>query len=142
MSQDLKEGWLEVKRMVDESSVSYRYRAPMAADIRCSDYPTLVAVAWDFEDYEGPFKFEGSFQEHHDELEASLNGLDGEENGFLILVMTGVGIKEWLWYVRDFDDWMAKINESFSGKSVFPIRISSYEEPEWGTYQKLIEMGE
>lgn len=141
MSEESKGRWLEVTRVVNESPVLYRYRTAMNPKINGSDYPTLVAIAWDFEDYDGPFKFEGSFQEHHNDFEESLNGLDGEENGFLILVMTGTGIKEWLWYVKDFENWMAKINQSFSGKSVFPIKITSYEEPEWGTYQKLIEMG-
>jgi hypothetical protein len=140
VSEECNDGWLEVKRIVNEIPVLYRYRAAIDPKISFSDYPILVAIAWDFEDYDGPFKFEGSSEEHHNDLEESLSGLDGEENGFLILVMTGEGTKEWLWYVKDFESWMAKINESCSGKAVFPISISSYEEPEWGTYKKLIEM--
>ena len=97
MSEESSDGWLEVKRIVNESPVLYRYRAAMDSKISFSDYPILVAISWDFEDYEGPFKFEGSLEEHHDDLEESLHGLDGEEDGFLILVMTGAGVKEWLW---------------------------------------------
>ena len=64
MSAVLEE-WLEVKREVNESSVLYRYRTTVGADIRFSEYPTLVAITWEFGDYDDPFKFQGSVEEHH-----------------------------------------------------------------------------
>ena len=142
MSVETEGEWLEVKRKVDESIVLYRYRAAINPNVSYSDYPTLVAITWEFADYDDPFKFQGSVEEHHYDLEHSLNHLNGDENGFLILIRTGEGVKEWLWYVKDFEDWMAKLNQSFSGKPAFPIKIDPYDDPEWGTFKQLNELGE
>ena len=141
MSVESEGEWLEVKRKVDESIVLYRYRAAINPNVSYSDYPTLVAITWEFAEYDAPFKFQGSIQEHHSDLEQSLAHLI-EEYGVLILVRTGEGVKEWLWYVKDFENWMTKLNQSFSGKPAFPIKINSYDDPEWGTFKQLNEMSE
>jgi hypothetical protein len=142
VSVESKDEWLEVKREVNESEVLYRYRAAINPALCFSEYPTLVSITWEFAEYDDPFKFQGSVEAHHADLETSLGGLNGEENGFLILVRTGEGVKEWLWYVKDFDDWMIKLNQSFSGKPAFPIKINPYDDPEWGTFKQLNEMSE
>jgi len=142
VSVDSKDEWLEVKRKVNENVVLFRYRADINPEICFSDYPTLVSVTWEFAEYDDPFKFQGSIEEHHSDLEQSLEHLIEEGSGVLILVRTGEGVKEWLWYVKNFEDWMIKLNQSFSDKPAFPIKINPYDDPEWGTFKQLNEMSE
>ena len=140
MSVKAKDEWLEVKRKVNESVAVYRYRTEIIPPVNTSDFPTLVAITWEFGDYEDPFKFQRSVEEHHADLEQSLDHLNGEENGFLFLVRTGDELKEWVWYVKDFENWMVKLNEAFAGKPAFPIRIDPYEDPEWTTFKQVNEI--
>lgn len=131
------EEWIEEKRNIAENIVTFRYRAGLVTGSSPSDFPVLVSINWEFCDYDDPFKFQGSVQEHHQDLEQALSAIDDGDYGYLILVKTGEEVKEWLWYVKNFDEWLAKLNELFSGKSAFPIEINFFDEPEWETFEKL-----
>lgn len=141
MSEKPNDEWLEVRRNVNESVVLYRYRGAIDPAISFEEYPTLVAVTWEFADYDDPFKFQGSVDEHHNDLEQSLDHMNDGEHAVLVLVRTGKEVKEWVWYVRNFEEWLVNLNKSFSGKPAFPIKIDPYEDPEWGTFKQLCEMG-
>ncbi|EMW0566142.1 TPA: DUF695 domain-containing protein [Vibrio parahaemolyticus] len=103
-----------------------------------SDFPTLVSIYW-------PFKLEANNgmpdqQTNEDQVsfEDALETLDKNDVSHLMLVVTGNGRKEWLWYVKDAESWMAKLNELLIGHKVYPIEISLSLEPSWSTYHNFI----
>ena len=66
----------------------------------------------------------------HIVFEDTLIPLDLEGYSQLMLVITGNGSKEWIWYARDFDDWIGRLNAALSGHPVYPIDIEYQLDPE------------
>lgn len=110
----------------------------IAADVKKSDYSTMVVISWDFDGSNSNGLPHGEINDQQQLLEDQLDWLDHPEHSYLTQVVTGNGRKEWLWYVKDCDSWMEKLNESLSKQPVFPIAINFYDEPKWETYSRFL----
>lgn len=64
-----------------------------------------------------------------------------EENGHseLVLVATGLGWKEWLYYVDDPTWFMTMLNDLLSGHESFPLTIDWYDDPAWKLWQEMLD---
>ena len=72
-------------------------------------------------------------------FEAHLDHLDDHtNNGLLVHVYTGSGIREWCYYVKSYDQFMADFNAALKGKPRFPIQIVHDHDPAWN-YQAGIK---
>nr|WP_255606000.1 DUF695 domain-containing protein [Thalassolituus sp. ST750PaO-4] len=136
---EISEGeWAIAKGEREGFPIIYRYRPSIDPRVCKSDYATMVVISWQFEGRENGFPDQPT-NEQQQELEDLLDWLDTPENSYLTQVVTCNGSKEWLWYVKDCNDWMGKLNQSLSDKSAFPIGINFYDDPEWNTYNGFIK---
>ena len=103
-----------------------------------SDFPTLVSIYWPFNENVNNGMPDQQTNEEQVLFEDALETLDQNGMSHLMLVVTGNGRKEWLWYVKDADSWMAKLNELLIDHKVYPVEISISSEPSWSTYHNFI----
>lgn len=132
------EAWIAAKGEEDEKPLVFRCRRRVPRGVVESNYPTLISIYWPYEPANESGMPDPTTNGAQVEFEEALDGLDSLESSLLMLVVTGNGRKEWHWYVRDIDDWMNQLNESLSGKPVFPIRIGDRHEPDWALYHDFI----
>ena len=64
-----------------------------------------------------------------------------EENGHseLVLVATGMGVKEWLYYVDDPSLFMATLKDVLGGEEPYPISVEWYEDPQWNLWRQTVD---
>lgn len=55
-----------------------------------------------------------------------------------MLVVTGNGRKEWIWYFSDLESWIDEFNNLLTNCPVYPIEIETNTDPEWSTYHNFI----
>lgn len=55
----------------------------------------------------------------------------------LALVSTGEDLREWTYYAKSEDEFMARFNFALAGMSAFPIEIHIAHDPEWVTYARF-----
>ncbi|WP_372870861.1 DUF695 domain-containing protein [Shewanella sp.] len=122
----------------DGKPVIYRSMEKVPEGQNESDYPTLINIYWPFEADENNGM--PNAQTNHDQIafEDTLDQLDQNGVSHLMLVVTGNGRKEWVWYVKDVEGWMIKLNERLSGHKVYPIQIEINQDPEWATYHNFV----
>jgi hypothetical protein len=114
------------------------FRSRIKVAIKESDYPNLVTVYWDYEpDDESGMPSEET-NEAQISFENTLESLDSEAFGHLMLVVTGNERKEWYWYVSDVETWMKKFNELLTNHSEYPIEIENSFESDWALYHNFI----
>ncbi len=134
----IEEKWAVAKGEREGFPIIYRYLSALDSNISQSDYATMVVISWEFNGSNNNGFPDAATNEEQQKLEDLLDWLDSSENSFLTQVVTCNGSKEWLWYVKDCDDWMDKLNQSLSDCPAFPIGINFFDEPEWQTYNGFI----
>lgn len=130
--------WFTAEGEADGKPLIFRGRQHVPAGIIEAGYPYLVSIFWPYEPENDSGMPDRKTEDAQVEFEDVMDGLDSPGMGFLMLVVTGNGQKEWHWYVSDVDAWMARMNESVAGHPAFPIEIESSHEPDWATYHDFI----
>lgn len=103
-----------------------------------SDFPILINIYWPFEKDENNGMPDRSTNEKQIAFEDAIASLDVNGMSHLMLVVTGNGRKEWIWYVKNSNEWVGKLNELLAGHEVYPIQIEIEKDPEWSTYHNFV----
>jgi hypothetical protein len=61
----------------------------------------------------------------------------GDDFATLVLVSTGENLREWTYYAKAEDEFMARLNYAFIGEEPFPIEIDVQSDQEWSMYEKF-----
>jgi hypothetical protein len=118
--------------------VLFRYRAMVPPRIVPSDYPHLINIYWRFDGSATLGMPSSDEADRMVELEKRLEPIEGPRLGFLMLAITGNNRKEWIWYVRKPDSFVAALNAAFRGADKFPIELEAASDPGWDNYRSLL----
>ena len=117
----------------------YRYRQSRPGGADCVAYPRALRVVWPYD----ALVRKGMPPVEDNKLQVGFEDaivqLCDAPHGYLMLVFTGNGRKEWLFYVGDIDRWMATFNASLSGHSPYPLQIENWPDAEWSTWQNFVD---
>jgi hypothetical protein len=137
MSEDHDDPWLVAEAENEGSPVIYRIREGIPPGVQAVQYPYLLSILWRYEQVAS-----GMPSEEDDELmrdfEEATDQLEKLRLGYLTVVVTGAGEKEWFWYVSDFSDFTNHFNESLAALPVLPLQFEVSEDPEWKSYFAFI----
>jgi len=103
-----------------------------------ADYPNLINIYWSFDVDSNNGMPDRSSNEKQIAFEDAIESLDANGVSHLMLVVTGNGRKEWIWYVKDVDKWIGQLNTLLAGHEVYPIEINIEKEPTWSTYHSFV----
>lgn len=131
--------WTTASGQQDGLPVLYCYRQnrPNAADHR--DYPHALRVRWSFDRHARSGMPPDAVNALQREFEAAIEPVGEGGYGYLMLVITGNGRKEWLYYVSDLDAWLDHFNACLDDHEPYPIAIDDWPDPEWHTWQCLAD---
>jgi Family of unknown function (DUF695) len=71
-------------------------------------------------------------------FEATLDPLASSSHSELVHVSTGMGLKEWIFYARTREEFMAGLNELLSGHPRYPLDIEFFEDPDWEIWEDMV----
>lgn len=118
--------------------VIYRSMQNVPEGEKESDFPILINIYWPFEKGENNGMPDRNTNEKQIIFEDAIATLDVNGTSHLMLVVTGNGRKEWIWYVKDSNEWVGRLNELLAGHEVYPIEIEIEKDPEWSTYHNFV----
>jgi hypothetical protein len=116
-----------------------RIRSAFPPGVDKSEYPTLLAIRWDYQplkDNGMPSPKERARMEHLEDLLS--DRLESRDQSYLTAVVTCNGVREWQWYAKDPQEAISHINSVLSGIAPFPTQISTQADPEWSAYSDLV----
>jgi hypothetical protein len=67
--------------------------------------------------------------------EAFENGLQS----IMVAVVTHAGERDWIFYTTDVEGTHQRLNDTFIGKSRYPLTIVTYDDPQWEEYKGISE---
>lgn len=123
-------------RPSDGHRIIYRYRSEFGPSFKRSLYPDRVVIAWSYKSVQGmPSKPEHKSMDQLEDLLAPY--VEQASLSTLVLVSTGEGLREWVYYTKSQKEFMAKVNEALRGLPRFPIEIDLWKDPEWTRYEEF-----
>lgn len=63
--------------------------------------------------------------------------LEQDHFATLAIVATGEDLREWTYYAKSENEFMARLNHAFSGMPIFPIEIHITHDPKWDMYEQF-----
>jgi hypothetical protein len=123
----------------DHRLLIYRIRlgAPEFASPGSCDH--LVVVSWRFQSPNEKGLPASEDLERMTEFEDRLQAVfEDARQGFLSVIVTGNGLREWQWYVRDPKSTMELVNKILGGLEPFPVQFSFQDDSEWTVYRRFL----
>lgn len=133
-----EEVWFTATAEQDGRTVVFRSRRGPPCGVALQDFPVYVSVLWPYEPANDGGMPDAATNAGQIALEDALITLDFAGHSHLMLVITGNGNKEWIWYARDFDGWIGRLNDVLREHPVYPINIEYQPDPEWSLYRDFM----
>lgn len=135
---NIQDPWLIAETDEDGLPMVYRVRQNIPSHVEISEFANLVCVVWEYDGKVANGMPSGEIAEQQAVFEDALDefiekGGDSEH----MVVVTGNGRKEWLWYVKDPEKWIEEFSDALSGHPPFPVEIEGYEAESWRAYNEL-----
>jgi Family of unknown function (DUF695) len=116
--------------------IIFRYAEQFSPTFERKSQPIRIIIVWRYHSESGqPVSDEHRrMNEMEDALESAL-----DPNGFttLALVSTGEDLREWIYYSKSEDEFMARLNFAFTEAPRYPIEIHIAADPNWDTYEQF-----
>jgi hypothetical protein len=133
---NINEKWAIAKVTAkDGKSGVFRYLEEKPSNWKTANLSEEVSISWN---YSGEYPDSITLKKM-DELEVALEPLASGRDACLALIMTVNGLREWCYYTRNYDYFMAELNKALSNKQTFPISIIHSRDPEWEYYQSFVD---
>ena len=127
--------WIIAEGKENEKPILYRVRMSIPSNVEVSEYPYLMSILWEY-DQENESGMPTSKQnEQQLSFDDALDAIDNAGAGILMIVVTGNGRREWIWYVNDKTQWSQQLHKALEGHAVYPIDIEQSEDGNWETYR-------
>jgi Family of unknown function (DUF695) len=112
--------------------ITFRFAEEFHPEFDRTSQPDRIIIAWKYASETG----QPMLTEHQrmNLLEDKLERLLAEECATLALVSTGENLREWVYYTRSEDEFMARLGEALAGTTL-PLEIYTAVDPTWNSYE-------
>ena len=116
--------------------IIFRYAEHLGPNFDRSSQPFRIIIVWKYQSANGqPI---GEEYRRMIQLENALeSALKKDHFATLSLVSTGENLREWTYYAKAENEFMARLNFAFAGTPEFPIEIHSASDPDWEMYEEF-----
>jgi hypothetical protein len=116
--------------------IIFRYAQELSAAFDRATQPVRIFIVWRYQSDKG--QPESEEYQRMNCLEDSLNPVLSDDHfATLALVSTGEDLREWTYYAKSEDEFMARLNYALAGTPAFPSEIHTAFDPEWSTYEEF-----
>ena len=118
-----------------------RYRSQRPAGVKPASYPCLISATWSYQANEVglPASEEtermAQFEDAVDDALASV--LEVSPSAYLMVVLTGNGERDWLWYSREEAETMRQVNQALKGHKPYPVQFAVQQDRTWRAYAQF-----
>ena len=116
--------------------IIFRYAKKFSATFQRDSQPIRIIIVWKYQSETGQ-----PFAEDHQRMNLLEDSLESilKDDGFatLALVSTGEYLREWTYYAKSEDEFMARLDCAFAEMPTFPIEIHTASDPNWDMYEQF-----
>ncbi len=118
-----------------------RYRSERPHGVEATSYPLLLSATWSYcgNELGLPAPEESELMAIFEDALAS--ALEASQSAYLMVVLTGNGERDWLWYSRGEADSMSRVNNTLKGHRRYPVEFSIQRDRAWRAYSQFQTSG-
>ncbi len=120
----------------NDRKIIFRYAQAFNESFDRTSQPIRVIVVWKYQSDSGQ-----PIADDHARMNVLEDALESalEDEGFatLALVSTGEDLREWTYYAKSEDEFMARLNFALGDMPAFPIEIHVAHDPNWEMYEQF-----
>lgn len=114
-----------------------RFRTARPQDAEPAAFPFLLSATWTFPPNEHGLPA-GDEMERMDKFEDALDAaLEASQTAHLMVVLTGDGERDWLWYATGEEQAMQQVNQALRGHPRYPVEFSVQKDRAWRAYAQF-----
>ena len=114
-----------------------RYRSERPKGVEAASFPFLLSATWTYQPNEFGLP-SADEMELMDKFEDALaSSLEGTQTAHLMVILTGSGERDWLWYTCGEEEAMREVNQSLKGHKRYPIQFSVQKDRTWRAYTQF-----
>jgi Family of unknown function (DUF695) len=130
--------WVFTIMKQEGNLLSVKVRNDIPAGAQPAAFPNAIEMHWKYPPDDKGLPSEKVLTQIA-KMEATLDPIQGDKVGFLMMIVTGKGERTWLWYVADPKAFGAALNRLIPGHP-FPITLNATgKDPDWTTYRAMRE---
>ncbi|MGA7291034.1 MAG: DUF695 domain-containing protein [Terriglobales bacterium] len=116
--------------------IIFRYAEQLSPTFDRASHPIRIIIAWKYEAGNGQPIAE-DYQRMTSLEDALESALEEDHLATLALVSTGEDLREWTYYTKSENEFMARLNYALCGIPAFPIEIHTASDPNWDMYEQF-----
>jgi hypothetical protein len=115
----------------------FRLRTDRPEEAGPGEFSTSVRIRWPYDGDALGFP-DDEDQQWMNRFEDRIEDLNWSEGlSWLMLVTTGLNVKEWLFYATDHEEFMQRFNKALRGLPRFPLEIEFVADPAWEQWDSV-----
>ena len=131
------DGWNVAQLEKDGKPLLVRYRNERPQNVETDAFPFLLSTTWAYQPNEFALP-SADEMELMDKFEDALaSALETSQTAHLMVVLTGSGERDWLWYIRGEAEAMRLVNQALKGHKPYPIQFSVQKDRGWKAYAQF-----
>jgi len=116
--------------------IVFRYAKDFREGFQRSAFPDRVILVWKYKSESGmPLPTEREAMDRMEDLLEPLVEKSG--TSVLALVSTGENLREWIFYAKTEQEFLAALNKVLTGQPRFPIEIHAGRDSQWSSYERF-----
>jgi hypothetical protein len=114
-----------------------RYRSERPQSVEATEFPFLLSATWAYQpnEFALPLADELALMDKFEDALAS--ELETSQTAHLMVVLTGNGERDWLWYTSGEAEAMQHVNQALKGHRPYPIQFSVQKDRSWKAYSQF-----
>jgi hypothetical protein len=114
-----------------------RYRSQRPQGVEATAFPFLLSATWSYQPNEFGLP-SATEMEWMDKFEDALAmSLEGSQTAHRMVILTGAGERDWLWYTTGEDEAMRQVNQALKGHKKYPVQFSVQKDRAWKAYAQF-----
>ena len=102
-----------------------RFRTERPQDVEPTAFPILLSATWTFQPNEHGLPSSDEMERMDKFEDALATAMEASQTAHLMVVLTGDGDRDWLWYTPSEEQAMRQVNKALRGQPRYPARNSS-----------------
>jgi Family of unknown function (DUF695) len=131
-----EEQWSVAQAVNNGKPVLIRFRIQRPTGIEPAAFPFLLSATWSYQSDETGFPGQEELA-LMGKFEDALAVLEASNTAHLMVVLTGNGDRDWLWYTRGEAEAMRQVNRALKGQPRYPVQFSVQPDPSWSAYAQF-----
>jgi hypothetical protein len=129
--------WSVIQAEKNGKPLLIRYRSERPQGVETAGFPFLLSATWTYQANEvglPPPEETGLMDKFEDALESAL---EASQTAYLMVILTGNGERDWLWYTCGEAEAMRQVNQALKGHKRYPVQFSVQQDRGWRAYAQF-----